>query len=443
MENVSKPADWSATDSQVWKPKRSAVVGWVLYDLANTIFSMAIVSLYFSLWVLDRVGQDRVDFVYGITTAISMLIIFLVSPMLGAMTDKAKRRMPFLVVSTLICVAFTALLGMGGLYITLTLFIIANIAYQAGIQFYDALLPDVSTEENRGWIGGLGVGVGYLGSYIGIGVGLLITAFYRLPVQMIFPVVAALFLLFSLPCFFFVREQPNTKAEPFSWKMVQRVTTQTFETIRNSKNYPGLGRFLLGRIFYTDAINTMISVMGLYVTNQVVRSGLSADDGAIRAQIILLGAVTFAIIGGLAWGKIVDKIGPKRSLTIVLILWMGIFLLAALIGLLNLPIELFYVVAALAGFALGGTWAADRPYMLRLTPPARIGEFYGLYSMVGRFSAITGPLLWGLVVGWMFAGNPNLGQPIGVLVLLVCIIIGFVILRSVSDAPRTWPEHER
>jgi UMF1 family MFS transporter len=187
----------------------------------------------------------------------------------------------------------------------------------------------------------------------------------------------------------------------------------------------------------------MISVMGLYVTNQVVRSGLSADDGAIRAQIILLGAVTFAIIGGLAWGKIVDKIGPKRSLTIVLILWMGIFLLAALIGLLNLPIELFYVVAALAGFALGGTWAADRPYMLRLTPPARIGEFYGLYSMVGRFSAITGPLLWGLVVGWMFAGNPNLGQPIGVLVLLVCIIIGFVILRSVSDAPRTWPEHER
>ena len=73
---------------------RRAVVGWVLYDLANTIFSMAIVSLYFSLWVRDRVGGERVDGVYGITTAISMALIFVASPMLGALTDQAKRRMP-------------------------------------------------------------------------------------------------------------------------------------------------------------------------------------------------------------------------------------------------------------------------------------------------------------------------------------------------------------
>ncbi len=76
----------------------------------------------------------------------------------------------------------------------------------------------------------------------------------------------------------------------------------------------------------------------------------------------------------------------------MLILWVGIFLLIALIGLLGLPIWVFYIVAAAAGVGMGGVWTADRPYMLRLTPPARIGEFYGLYGMVGRFSAITGPL---------------------------------------------------
>ncbi|HEX5692627.1 MAG TPA: MFS transporter, partial [Roseiflexaceae bacterium] len=186
-----------------------SVASWVLYDLANTIFSMAVVSLYFSLWIRDRVGTDRVDGVYGLTTAISMALIFIASPMLGALSDQARRRMPFLVVSTVICVIFTALLGQGGLYGTLALFVVANVAYQAGLQFYDALLPEVSTEENRGWIGGIGVGIGYLGSYIGVGVGLIMLSVYGFPTEALFPVVAVLFLLFALPCFFFVRERGN------------------------------------------------------------------------------------------------------------------------------------------------------------------------------------------------------------------------------------------
>jgi UMF1 family MFS transporter len=441
---------------------RRAVVGWVLYDLANTIFSMAIVSLYFSLWVRDQVGAERVDSVYGLTTAISMALIFVASPMLGALTDQSKRRMPFLIVSTLICIIFTALLGRGGLYTTLGLFVVANVAYQAGLQFYDALLPEVSTEENRGWIGGIGVGVGYLGSYIGVGTGLLLLSVFKYPIEAIFPAVAVLFLLFALPCFFFVKERGNPRAQPLTWDSVRRATTQTFETFRHSRRYPGLLRFLIGRVFYTDSINTVISVMGIYVVNQVVRFGMQeaqaqgltgaaleqarADleaQGDTQAQLILLGAITFAIIGGLAWGKIVDRIGPKRTLDIVLFSWIGIFLVAALIGLLALPIWVFYLVAAAAGICLGGVWTADRPYMLRLSPPARIGEFYGLYGMVGRFSAITGPLVWALVVGIIFAGNPTLGQPIGVLVLMTFIVVSYLILRPVSDAKREWSAEDR
>jgi UMF1 family MFS transporter len=100
-------------------------------------------------------------------------------------------------------------------------------------------------------------------------------------------------------------------------------------------------------------------------------------------------------------------------------------------------------VAAAAGVCLGGVWTADRPYMLRLSPPARIGEFYGLYGMVGRFSAISGPLVWALVVGVIFAGNPDLGQPLGVLVLMTFIIISYLILRPVSDAKREWSAEDR
>jgi UMF1 family MFS transporter len=440
---------------------RSAVVGWVLYDLANTIYSMAIVSLYFSIWLRDAVGRERVDGVYSLVTAISMAIIFVASPVLGALTDQARRRIPFLVVSTLICVIFTALLGQGGLYATLAAFIVSNISYQAGLQFYDALLPEVSTEENRGRIGGIGVGVGYLGSYLGVGAGLFILTVLKQPTQAIFPVVAALFLLFAIPCFVFVRERGNLRARPLSWGSVRRAARQSLETLRHAGDYPGLMRFLLGRMFYTDAINTVISVMGLYVINQVVRSGVQAAQaqglsgaaldqaraqleaqGATQAQIILLGAITFAVIGGFVWGRVVDRIGPRRTLRIVLFCWMGLFVLAAAVGLLGLPIWVFYIVAALAGIALGGVWSADRPFMLRLSPPARIGEFYGLYGMVGRFSAITGPLLWGLIVGVLFAGNPDVGQPVGVLVLLVLVVISYLILRPVSDERRAWSPEE-
>ena len=159
------------TDSPRVVPFR-AVASWVLYDLANTIFSMGVVSAYFSTWVRDEVGANRADYVYGVITAISMGLIFIASPLLGSMTDRARRRMPFLIVSTLVCVGFTMLLARFGFYFTAICFTIANVAYQAGLQFYDAMLPEVSHEHNRGKISGIGVGVGYLGSYIAIGLGL-------------------------------------------------------------------------------------------------------------------------------------------------------------------------------------------------------------------------------------------------------------------------------
>jgi MFS transporter, UMF1 family len=431
-------ADVSTTIST--KPKRKistlSVGSWVLYDLANTIFSLNIVSLYFSLWVVNVMGGG--DAAYGFANSISMAVIFFASPLLGALTDQAPRRMPFLVVSTLLCVAFTLLLGQGGMFTSLVYFAIANIAYQAAVQFYDALLPEVSTEENRGWVGGVGVGVGYLGSVIGILVGrVLLAGVDELPQAIqterytfLFQVTAVLFMVFALPCFFFVRERakPNRR---FTLASVGAAMRQVGVTLRSTGRYPGLVRFLVGRVFYTDAVNTVIAFMGIYVTNEV---GFSAAESSL----VLLVAILFAVVGGFLWGKVVDRIGPKRSLDMVLFLWMIVFVWAAVVGFLKLPGALFWPVPCLAGIALGGTWTADRPYMLRLTPPARVGEFYGLYGMVGRFAAIIGPFIWGLVADVL-----GLGRPAAILTLLVGIVLGYIILRPVSDAPREWSAEER
>lgn len=414
------------------------MTAWVLYDLANTIFSMGVLSLYFSLFVRAEVGADRADSLYGLMTAVSMGLIFVLSPVLGSMTDRARRRMPFLVWSTLICVACTAAIASGPFALSVILFVVANAAFQAGIQFYDSLLPEVSHEGNRGRISGIGVGVGYLGSYVAVGAGFLVAPDnYRA----LFAILAIGFLIFALPCFVFVRERGNPSPQPvFSWVAIRDSTGETLRTIRSTQQYPGLARFLVGRVFYTDAINTVIAYMGLYTVNVALATGLSAEQGRTQAQLVLLAAITCSVVGGLVWGITVDRIGPKRALNIVLWMWMAVFTIAAAIGLFAWPIVWLYLVASMAGVALGGVFSVDRPYMLGLTPPGRVGEFYGLYGMVGRFSAITGPLLWAAILHVAvdsFGLQPLTGQAIAILSLLAMTIVGYVILQPVgSPKPR-------
>ena len=106
-------------------------------------------------------------------------------------------------------------------------------------------------------------------------------------------------------------------------------------------------------------------------------------------------------------GKITDRIGPKRTLLIVLITWMVVMAGAIFVAVAPVPPASFWPVAVLAGVALGGTWTADRPLMFRLSPPKYIGLFYGFYSMVGRFAAVIGPFLWGWIVDGLGLGRPT------------------------------------
>ncbi|MBI4544873.1 MAG: MFS transporter [Gemmatimonadetes bacterium] len=398
------------------------IVSWALYDLANTIFSMNIVSLYLSLWVINVMGGT--DATWGYANSFSMFLMLLTAPLLGAVSDQAGRRLPFLLGSTITCVAFTALLGTGGLAWSIAFFIVANYFFQAGLIFYDATLPVVSTPENRGRVGGFGIGLGYLGSFLGVMTGLLFLE--RLGYIFLFRATALLFLLFAIPIFLYVQEPRRQQRLRLDAGLPGRALRQVRDTLSHVKRYRGLGRFLVGRVFYVDAANTVIIFMGVYVTNEV---GFTQRE----AQILLLVAIAAAVAGGLALGHVVDRIGPKRTLNLVLTLWMVTLAGAMLIALAGLPKALFWPVACLAGIALGGNPTSDRPLMLTLSPPGRVGEFYGLYSMVGRFAAVVGPALWALV-----SETLGLGRPLAIGSLLLMVVVGYLILRPVDDAPRAW-----
>jgi UMF1 family MFS transporter len=391
-------------------------VSWALYDLANTIFSMNIVSLYLVLWVQEAGGGDGL---WGYVNSGAALLVLLTAPVLGALSDQAGRRLPFLLACTLACVGLTALLGTGGLLVTLGLYVGAAYFFNAGLIFYDATLPVVSTPENRGRVGGFGIGIGYLGSFTGVATGLFLLD--RIGHVGVFRVTALLFLVFAIPIFLFVREPARKSRLRFDVQLPRRAFRQVRETLSHIKRYPGLGRFLVGRVFYADAANTVILFMTPFITQE-----LGLDDRS--AQYLLLVAIVGAVAGGVVLGRVVDRNGPKRTLALVLGLWAVGLTAAILIAVLDLPPTLFWGVAPLLGVALGGTWTADRPWMLALSPSDRIGEFYGLYSLVGRFAAVIGPFLWALVadtLGW--------GRPAALGSLLIMIGVAWLILRGVPE----------
>mgnify|MGYP003725329451 CR=1 FL=1 len=363
------------------------------------------------------------DSIYGYANVASNLLVLVTAPMLGTISEQSGRRIPFLATTTCCCVFLTMLLGVGGLFPSLVIFVGANYMFQSGLIFYDALLPTVAPEQDRGKIGSFGVGVGYVGSLIGATTGILLLD--SIGHTGMFKVSALLFLVFSIPCFIFIKERGSQKLG-LRFSVIRGSITQLVKTLRRTREYPGLSRFLLGRVFYADAVNTLIIFMGIYVTNEL---GLTDSE----FQLILMVAIISSIIGACFWGIVVDSIGPKRSLNLVLYLWMIVLGAVAAIPLLNLPIMVMWISASLAGIAISGTWCADRPYLLRLVPPEHVGEFFGVYSMVGRFATIIGPLVWVVV-----ADTLGLGRPIAVLTLVIFIMISYVILQGVDDQPRIW-----
>lgn len=389
--------------------------------MANTIFSFSIVSLYFPVYLANEFGLP--DAVFAIGNSASVALMVLISPALGALSDRARRRMPFLIGSTVACVVATAPLGVVGWQAAIVLFGVANVAFMAGLVVYDALLPVVSTPVNRGRVAAIGVGVGYLGSLLGLALG---EALLRdAPRAVLFPAVAATFLLLALPCFLWVREP--RRDPPYAMTGVMAGSRAAFAGlwgIIRGREHPRMGRLLLARIFYSDAANTMIIFMGIYVTREL---GMSEGE----AGLALLAGIVAAAVAAPLWGIAVDRVGPLRVLRVVLLSWMLALAMTAAVPWLGVPSATFYGVAAFLGVCLAGTWSSDRPLVVVLSPPAEVGKMFGYYGMVGRFSAIAGPLLWALVVdglGW--------GRSAAVLTLMVSVVVGYFVLRGLQlDAP--------
>ena len=399
-------------------------IAWSLYDFANTIFSFAVVSSAIGLWLAspERFGERDGNFILSVAIVVSVGLNALVSPILGALSDRGGRRLPFLLFFTLLCIVPTAFIGWSGAALGVVLFVIANFAYQAALIYYDATLKSVSRPETRGRLSGIGVGIGYMGT---IFAGLFMLAL-GVTVENRFLVAAVLFAIFAIPIFLLVRESGPIGRVGMS--DVFGSLAQCVTTVRHAREVPGLLRFLIGRFFYSDAVNTIIVVMTVVT---VYAKGLSDQ----MALLVLLGLTVVAIFASFGWGRLVDRLGPRRTLMIVLTSWSIGLVLGAISLSVDGPIglALFLVAGAILGSGLGGVQVADRVLMVRLSPPERIGEFFGLYGLVGKGSQVIGQLLYGVTV-LLFLDALGVGAyQLAVLTLLVTMVLGAWILRPVDD----------
>lgn len=400
--------------------KKLVILSWGMYDLANTIFYINIITLYFALWITVDMGGREIY--YSITMACSMLGVAFLQPVVGAISDRYSKRMPFLIGFTLVCILFTGLLGLiHTLWTGLLFFAIANAGYQMGIVFYDMLLPEISSHRDFGKVSGTGIALGYIGTFIGL---LLVRPFaMQGGRQAAFIPTALFFLIFSLPCFLFVRDTAVQGCKSRSAGL-SGIATQIKQTLSNWKKYPGLFRFLIAHFLYLNAINTTMMFVSVY-GNKVMNF---TDTELYKFFLFSTG---FAAAGCIISGFIADRIGVKKTLMGTIGLWCITFILVAV----AFNKQMFLIIGPLSGITLGSTWVASRALLAHIAPVEKRGEVFGFFGLSGRASML-GPVLWGAVV-LLLEPLGLLRYRIAVLSLLVFSIAGLAILRKVPEPARS------
>ena len=357
------------------------ITSWSLYDFANTIFSMNIISLYFALWVtVDKGGPD---ILYSVALSGSMLATALSVPLFGVISDNTGRRRGALILLTCLCCVTTATIGLiDELYLGLILFMVANYCYQSSMVFYNGMLPYISKNSNVGLVSGYGVSLGYMGSIVGLlAVRPIVEENGR---SAAFLPTASMFLFFALPCFFFVKDPIIRSGSNVNFK---KALTDLLETIHDMKRYQNLLKFICIHFLMLDVVNTIIAFMSIYA-----KKVIGFNDNEINSFMIF--ATSASMIGSLVMGWVVKTKGSKKSYWLVLMIWIITLFITAI----SQSESLFWVVGPLAGIGLGGVWVVSRSLLVELSPPEKIGQFFGLYGLAGKMASIVGPLLWGTII---------------------------------------------
>ncbi len=390
------------------------IFGWIMYDFANSSFTTIIVTVIYSVYFKNVVvgAGEKGTKLWGIAVSISMLLVAIGSPIFGAVADYSHTKKKFLAGFCYLSVVFTVLMYFvkpGDVAIGMILFIIANFGFNSSNVFYNAFLPEISTNKTIGKISGFGWAFGYVGGLVSLIISLFVL---KINIRLVFPVVGLFYGLFALITFYFLKEKEHGQRSDNYFLTAYKRIKYSYQNIMQFKE---LLKFFISYFIINDGIVIVISFASIYGATMFQMSSKELIWYFIIAQIT-------SIFGAAIFGFIFDKIGGKLSLSITLLIWIGVVILAFFCP----NKEFYYFVGLVAGIAIGSSQSITRTILATLTPTSKMTEFFGFYSFTGKFSSIFGPLIYGYIA--YLTGS----QRWAILAVILFFVTGAIILQTVD-----------
>ena len=420
---------------------KKIINAWSMYDWANSAFATtimaAVLPIYYRAIAEDTLTGNQITSYWAYTTAIAMLLIALITPILGAMADfkgHKKRYLTIFALVGIVATAFMFFLTTGDWLLASSLFILGNIGFAGANVFYDSMLPHIAKKDDIDQISTRGYAMGYLGGGILLAVNLImiklpdfaftqqllsgvdLVDFKILMTRVSLASVAVWWLIFTIPLWKRIKEPP--------WQVFQgEIGSNSFkagfqrlgETFKEIQKYGDLFKFLIAFWLYNDGIGTIIKMATTY--------GGEIGIGEDSLIVVLLLVQFLGIPFSFAFGWLAKKIGTKKSIFISL----GVYSLISIGGYFMSNATHFLILGFGVSIVQGGAQALSRSLYGRMVPKARSAEFFSFFSVSGKFAGIFGPLVFG-AVSQLF-NNSRLG----IISLIIFFITGGLLLTRVDE----------
>jgi len=416
------------------RDKHSAFA-WALYDCGNSAFATTVMAGFFPLFFKQywSAGTSVTDSTskLGLANSLASVIVALLAPLLGAIADAGHGKKRWLAgFATIGCMATAQLASVGkGDYMSATLwYVLASTGFAGSLVFYDALLVNVAGDADSDRVSSLGYALGYLGGGILFAINVAMTlrpSAFGLHdaaegVRTSFLTVALWWAVFSLPLLLRVREAGAAPGQSDTSAVV-RGLSQLKNTFSRVRSLPTVWRFLLAYWLYIDAVDTVIRM--------AVDYGLSLG---LPSQSLIIALLITQFVGfpaAIGFAKLAGHVGTRPCILIGIAVYCGV----TVFGYFMTSATEFYALAIVIGLVQGGVQALSRSYYSRLIPAEEAGEFFGFYNMLGKFAAVLGPVLMGIV--GVLTGSSRTA----ILSLLVLFIAGGVLLARLQPERTTAP----
>lgn len=395
-----------------------AIISWCLYDFANSSYSAVIAAVVFPVYFANVIVGNETglgDLWWGRAISISMAAVAISSPFLGGIADylKVRKRLLFLYTTVAVISVFMfTFLKKGMVYEGALLVVLANMGVEGGLVFYNAFLPDIADKSAYGRVSSWGFGVGYLGSIISLLLALLLTRLNLFNFTWL--TVSLFFFIFSLPAFIFL--PADAPGESGFIKAGLKGIKLSLNTIKEIFKAKDKRRFLTAYFAYEDGVNTVIVFSSIYAATTLNFS---------REELIFLYLFVqfIALAGSFIMATPIDTFGPKAIIKFILLIWIGVAVSSAFAD----SKALFWLIAGVAGFGLGVIQASSRALFARFIPAGKENDYFGIYSLVGKSSAIMGPIMFGTVSSLTGSQRP------AVFAVSLFFVVGYLVINFVKE----------